>query len=94
MIPKTLGSTATTRMMMYVHLDVNPATFADLKPQHIEWWRELQGSFANQSNWTSSGTSYEGRDIFGVHLWGADGPGKPAVLYHGTVHAREWIVAP
>jgi murein tripeptide amidase MpaA len=38
--------------------------------------------------------SYEGRDIFGVHLWGADGPGKPAVLYHGTVHAREWITAP
>lgn len=61
---------------------------------HVEWWRELQASFPDQSNWTSSGTSYEGRDIFGVHLWGADGPGKPAVLYHGTVHAREWIVAP
>jgi murein tripeptide amidase MpaA len=29
-----------------------------------------------------------------VHLWGAGGPGKPAVLYHGTVHAREWIAAP
>lgn len=27
-------------------------------------------------------------------MWGADGPGKPAVLWHGTVHAREWIVAP
>jgi len=61
---------------------------------HVEWWRELQASFPNQSNWTSSGTSYEGRDLFGIHLWGADGPGKPAVLYHGTVHAREWITAP
>jgi murein tripeptide amidase MpaA len=31
--------------------------------------------------------------MFGLHLYGADGPGKPAVLYHGTVHAREWITA-
>jgi hypothetical protein len=29
-----------------------------------------------------------------IHMWGADGPGKPAILWHGTVHAREWIVAP
>jgi len=61
---------------------------------HVEWWRELQESFPEQSNWTSSGKSYEGRDLFGVHLWGTGGPGKPAVLYHGTVHAREWIAAP
>lgn len=27
-------------------------------------------------------------------MWGNGGPGKPAVLWHGTVHAREWIVAP
>ena len=31
--------------------------------------------------------------MFGVHLYGKDGPGKPAVIYHGTVHAREWITA-
>ncbi|CBX99027.1 hypothetical protein LEMA_P082660.1 [Plenodomus lingam JN3] len=61
---------------------------------HVEWWRELQASFPDNSNWTTTGTSFEGRDLFGVHLWGADGPGKPAVLYHGTVHAREWISAP
>jgi murein tripeptide amidase MpaA len=29
-----------------------------------------------------------------IHMWGSGGPGKPAVLWHGTVHAREWIVAP
>lgn len=62
--------------------------------KHITWWKDLQAAFPEQSNWTSSGTSYEGRDLFGVHLWGAGGPGKPAVIYHGTVHAREWIVAP
>jgi murein tripeptide amidase MpaA len=62
--------------------------------EHIEYFKELHASFPNQSEWISSGTSYEGRDIYGLHLWGADGPGKPAVLYHGTVHAREWISAP
>ncbi|KZM18637.1 metallocarboxypeptidase [Ascochyta rabiei] len=61
---------------------------------HIEYFKQLQESFPENSNWTSSGTSYEGRDIYGIHMWGADGPGKPAVLWHGTVHAREWIVAP
>jgi murein tripeptide amidase MpaA len=82
-------------MLMYVHLIAASVTFAkSTSVQHIEWWRDLQKSFPGQSNWTSSGTSYEGRDIFGVHLWGANGPGKPAVLYHGTVHAREWITAP
>jgi murein tripeptide amidase MpaA len=62
--------------------------------EHIEYFKELHASFSNQSEWISSGTSYEGREIYGLHLWGADGPGKPAVLYHGTVHAREWISAP
>lgn len=62
--------------------------------KHVTWWKDLQATFPEQSNWTSSGKSYEGRDLFGVHLWGAGGPGKPAVIYHGTVHAREWIVAP
>ena len=62
--------------------------------EHIEYFKELHASFPNQSEWVSSGTSYEGRDIYGLHLWGVHGPGKPAVLYHGTVHAREWISAP
>ena len=61
---------------------------------HIEYFKELHASFPNQSEWVSSGTSYEGRDLYGLHLYGAGGPGKPAVLWHGTVHAREWISAP
>lgn len=32
---------------------------------HIDYFRELQESFPENSNWTSSGTSYEGRDIYG-----------------------------
>ena len=58
---------------------------------HQQYWKELQAAFPNNSESISSGTSYEGRDLFGLHLWGAGGPGKPAVLWHGTVHAREWI---
>lgn len=60
---------------------------------HIAYWADLQASFANQSAKFSSGTSYEGRDIFGYHFWGAGGPGKPAILYHSNVHAREWIAS-
>ncbi|OTB10809.1 hypothetical protein K445DRAFT_341034 [Daldinia sp. EC12] len=61
---------------------------------HIQYFEDLQKSFPNNSELISSGTSYEGRNIHGLHLWGAGGPGKPAVLYHGNVHAREWITSP
>lgn len=62
--------------------------------EHIEFFDELHAMFPNNSEIISCGESYEGRDIFGIHLWGDEGPGKPAVLYHGTVHAREWITTP
>ncbi|OTA52715.1 hypothetical protein K449DRAFT_410228 [Hypoxylon sp. EC38] len=61
---------------------------------HIQYFEDLQHSFPNNSELISSGTSYEGRDLYGLHVWGASGPGKPAVLYHGNVHAREWITSP
>ena len=60
---------------------------------HYQYFSNLHDAFPDNSEFISSGTSYEGRDIWGLHLWGADGPGKPAVLWHGTVHAREWISA-
>ncbi|KAF4964504.1 hypothetical protein FSARC_7568 [Fusarium sarcochroum] len=61
---------------------------------HIDYFRDLQSQFANNSKLVSSGKSYQKRNIYGLHLYGDDGPGKPAVLYHGTVHAREWIAGP
>lgn len=61
---------------------------------HIQYFRDLQAAYPNNSEYISSGSSYQNRSIYGLHLWGADGPGKPAILYHGTVHAREWIAAP
>ncbi|KAF5005055.1 hypothetical protein FDECE_8471 [Fusarium decemcellulare] len=61
---------------------------------HKAYFESLHETFPDNSEIVSTGTSYEGRDIWGIHFWGADGPGKPAVLWHGTVHAREWIAAP
>ena len=61
---------------------------------HITYFQSLQAAIPNNSEWVSTGTSYEGRDLYGIHLWGADGPGKQAVLFHATVHAREWIATP
>ncbi|KAK9417811.1 hypothetical protein SUNI508_01568 [Seiridium unicorne] len=61
---------------------------------HIQYFNDIQATYPNNSETISSGYSYQNRSIYGLHLWGADGPGKPAVLYHGTVHAREWIAAP
>lgn len=60
---------------------------------HEQYFTNLQSSFPNNSELVSSGTSFQGRNIFGIHLWGSGGPGKPAILWHGTVHAREWITA-
>lgn len=58
---------------------------------HVQYLENLRDLFPDNSEIISSGYSYENRSLHGIHLWGAGGPGKPAVLYHGTVHAREWI---
>ena len=61
---------------------------------HKVYFEDLHAKLPNNSEIISSGTSYEGRDIFGIHLWGSGGKdSKPAVLWHGTVHAREWITS-
>ncbi|KAJ0107969.1 hypothetical protein J7T55_008105 [Diaporthe amygdali] len=61
---------------------------------HVQYLSDLHEAFLDNSELISSGRSHENRSIHGIHLYGDDGPGKPAVLYHGTVHAREWITAP
>lgn len=61
---------------------------------HIQFFKDIQASFPNNSKIVSSGKSLQNRNIFGIHLYGSGGPGKKAIVYHGTVHAREWIAAP
>ena len=62
--------------------------------EHLDFLDDLQSSFIRNSETFVAGDSLEGRPIKGIHLWGKDGPGKPAIIWHGTVHAREWISAP
>jgi murein tripeptide amidase MpaA len=59
---------------------------------HIQFLRDLQGGFTTRSEIITAGSSSQGRALTGIHIWGSGGKGsKPAVLFHGTVHAREWI---
>ncbi|EER28044.1 carboxypeptidase A1 precursor, putative [Coccidioides posadasii C735 delta SOWgp] len=57
---------------------------------HMNWLNELQSQHSSNSEIVSVGNSYENRPIQGIHIWGAE-QGKPAVVWHGTTHAREWI---
>ncbi|KAK0639674.1 carboxypeptidase [Cercophora newfieldiana] len=59
--------------------------------EHQQWLQDLQSQYPSQSRVVSSGTSLNGRNITGIHFWGSSGSGKPAIVFHGTVHAREWI---
>lgn len=59
---------------------------------HVTYWRNLNAAFPQNSQWFVAGKSFENRDIFGLKLFGNNtGVTKPALVWHGTVHAREWI---
>lgn len=61
---------------------------------HLQYWTDLQASFPENSELFDVGPSYEGRQIFGLQLWGDrsdNNTSKPIILWHATVHAREWI---
>lgn len=59
---------------------------------HTTFLRDLASSFPGNAEIVSAGKSVEGRDLTGIHIWGSGGKGsKPGVVWHGTVHAREWI---
>ena len=59
---------------------------------HMRWIDDLQAAYPDNSAVIVSGDSTEGRPIKGLHIFGDDGPGnRPAIVWHGTIHAREWI---
>ncbi|KAK3897671.1 putative carboxypeptidase precursor [Staphylotrichum tortipilum] len=59
---------------------------------HITFFNDLQAAFPTYSEILNIGASVQGRQLFGIHIWGSGGKGsKPAIYFHGTVHAREWI---
>ena len=63
-------------------------TYAD----HLQFLRDLQAAYPTNSEIVVAGNSLQGKPITGIHFYGSAGKGtKPAVVIHGTVHAREWI---
>ncbi|KAH8826308.1 carboxypeptidase A2 [Flagelloscypha sp. PMI_526] len=59
---------------------------------HMAWLNAMASKFSNNSRVVVAGQSLEGRNISALHVYGSAGPDvKPAVVYHSTVHAREWI---
>ncbi|KAH8930251.1 Zn-dependent exopeptidase [Atractiella rhizophila] len=59
---------------------------------HLTFLSDLVRTYPNNARLVSTGTSLQGRNITGVQIFGSSGAGvKPAVVWHGTVHAREWI---
>ncbi|KAF4554509.1 Metallocarboxypeptidase A-like protein 1 [Elsinoe fawcettii] len=61
---------------------------------HLTFLRDLQGAYPANSEIVTAGSSAQGRVITGIHIWGNGGKGsKPNVLFHGNVHAREWITS-
>ncbi|RYC59006.1 hypothetical protein CHU98_g7211 [Xylaria longipes] len=61
---------------------------------HVSYWADLQAALPNNSELIVAGTSFEGRPMQGIHLWGKSGrDSKPAIFFNGNVHAREWITS-
>lgn len=59
---------------------------------HVRFLSDIQSQYSSNSEVITAGNSYEGRPITGIHLWGAGGKNaNPALVFHGTIHAREWI---
>ncbi|KHN93718.1 carboxypeptidase [Metarhizium album ARSEF 1941] len=61
---------------------------------HLQWMSDIAAQYSGNVKSVTSGTTGDGNNITGLHIFGSSGGGKkPAVVFHGTVHAREWIVA-
>ncbi|CCF42700.1 carboxypeptidase A1 [Colletotrichum higginsianum] len=53
---------------------------------------DLVASYPNNAAIVTSGKSLQGNTITGIHIHGTASKGvRPAVVFHSTVHAREWI---
>jgi carboxypeptidase A4 len=60
--------------------------------EHMSFLAQLVTKFPGNAKIVTAGTSYQGRPITGIHIYGSSGGSyRPAVILHGTVHAREWI---
>lgn len=59
---------------------------------HLRFLSDLHSRYKANSEIIFAGKSAQGQSITGIHIYGKMGKEKnPAVVFHGTVHAREWI---
>ena len=65
---------------------------------HLQFWDDLVEAFPENSKKFPIGNSYENRTMWAFHFHGDKKKGyrrdqeeKPIILWHATVHAREWI---
>lgn len=59
---------------------------------HIQFLKDLVALAPSSAEIVTAGNSLNGNAITGIHFWGSSGKSvKPAIVFHGTVHAREWI---
>ncbi|CAE7014699.1 Carboxypeptidase A1 [Pyrenophora teres f. teres] len=60
---------------------------------HLQYWDDLVATFPNNTKKFAIGQSYENRTIWAFEFYGDEETKeeKPIILWHATVHAREWI---
>ncbi|EXF73342.1 zinc carboxypeptidase [Colletotrichum fioriniae PJ7] len=58
---------------------------------HLQFLKDLVSSYPSNAEIVTSGSSLQGNAITGIHIYGTSKGTKPAVVFHSTVHAREWI---
>ena len=61
--------------------------------ESLEFLKDMEKSYPNLIELVKIGTTYEGRDIVLVKISQnvKEADNKPALLYTGSIHAREWI---
>ncbi|KAF8464869.1 hypothetical protein BDZ91DRAFT_243674 [Kalaharituber pfeilii] len=60
--------------------------------EHLTFLKKLVARYPTRAEIITAGNSAQGRPITGIHIFGGAGKGnRPAIIFHGTVHAREWI---
>ncbi|KAL9031366.1 MAG: hypothetical protein Q9196_000621 [Gyalolechia fulgens] len=83
-----------TNYQVYAAGSANSTWFNSYHPyaDHIQFLNDLKNSYPANSEIVTIGNSVQGRPITGIHFYGTGLKNtKPAVVFHGTVHAREWI---
>ncbi|KAL9048055.1 MAG: hypothetical protein Q9206_006273 [Seirophora lacunosa] len=83
-----------TDYQIYAIGSANSTWFNSYHPyaDHIQFLNDLRNSYPTNSEIVQIGNSLQGRPITGIHFYGTGSKDtKPAVVLHGTVHAREWI---